>query len=155
MQSHFHLSHDLVLLFDKWRGKTLADHLFFAATVFAVAVVYQFLRAYLKYQRCLQARKSGRYNLTALAASLLYQINFIVGYGLMLIAMIQSVILFTAISLGAGVGYFIAQPAYGLISDHAGNDIYYVKQTEAEKLDELETERLDTSLCPPHQFTYV
>ena len=24
MQSHFHLSHDLVLLFDKWRGKTLA-----------------------------------------------------------------------------------------------------------------------------------
>ena len=96
-----------------------------------------------------------RYNLTALAASLLYQINFIVGYGLMLIAMIQSVILFTAISLGAGVGYFIAQPAYGLISDHAGNDIYYVKQTEVEKLDELETERLDTSLCPPHQFTYV
>ena len=96
-----------------------------------------------------------RYNLTALAASLLYQINFIVGYGLMLIAMIQSVILFTAISLGAGVGYFIAQPAYGLISDHAGNDIYYVKQTEAEKLDELETERLDTSLCPPRQFTYV
>lgn len=73
----------------------------------------------------------------------------------MLVVMLHSAILFVATVLGAGVGYFIAQPAYGMIIDHAGDDIYYVKQTKAKKLTELETERLDTSFCPPDQLTYV
>lgn len=96
-----------------------------------------------------------RYNLTALGASLLYQINFIIGYGLMLIVMVHSVILFTAILLGAGLGYFIAQPAYRLITDHAGSHIYYVKQTNTKQSAELEKERLDTSFCRPDEFTFV
>ena len=73
----------------------------------------------------------------------------------MLIVMVHSVILFVAILLGAGVGYFIAQPAYRWIADHAGSHTYYVKQTNAKKSSELEKERLDTSFCPSHQFTFV
>ena len=73
----------------------------------------------------------------------------------MLIVMVHSVILFTAVLLGSGVGYFIAQPAYGLITEHANSDVYYVKKTKAKKLAELETERLDTSFCSPEQFTFV
>ena len=78
-----------------------------------------------------------------------------IGYGLMLIVMVHSIILFTATLLGTGVGYFIAQPAYRLLTDHVGRHIYYVKQTTAKKLTELEKERLDTSFCPSDQFTFV
>ena len=73
----------------------------------------------------------------------------------MLIVMVHSVILFMAILLGAGVGYFIAQPAYKWITDHAGSHIYYVKQTNAKESAELEKERLDTSFCPLNQCTFV
>ncbi|XP_028394555.1 probable low affinity copper uptake protein 2 [Dendronephthya gigantea] len=152
---YFHLSHNLVLLFDKWRGNTLSDHFYFASVIFVVAAVYEFLRSYLKYQSFLLARNDGRHSPRAVAASLLYQINFIVGYGLMLIAMVHSVVLFVAILLGSGVGYFIAQPAYGILSNLSGSGVYHVTQTKDVRLAEIKKERLDTSFCTPDQFTYI
>ncbi len=98
---------------------------------------------------------SFRYNLTALFASLLYQINFIIGYGLMLVVMVYSVILLMSVLLGAGVGYFIAQPVYGRITEHANSDVFYVKHTKAKKLGDLETEILDISSSSSDQSTYV
>jgi hypothetical protein len=73
----------------------------------------------------------------------------------MLIIMTHSVYLFTAVLLGSGVGYFIARPAYKLMTEQANSKVYYVKQTKAKNCSELETERLDTSFCSPDQFTYV
>ena len=67
----------------------------------------------------------------------------------MLVVMVHSVILFVAILFGSGVGYFIAQPAYGILFHHSGSGAYYVKQTKAERLADIEKERLDTSFCTP------
>ena len=54
--------------------------------------------------------------------------------------MLHSTFLFAAILLGAGVGYFIAEPAYGLVTEHSKNDVYYVKRTKAKNLLDLENE---------------
>lgn len=62
----------------------------------------------------------------------------------MLVAMVQSIMLFIAIVLGAGSGYFIGEAAFRLITDHLDSDASYIKQTDP-----------DTTFCFPDQFTYV
>uniref|UniRef100_A0A914WTX4 glutaminase n=1 Tax=Plectus sambesii TaxID=2011161 RepID=A0A914WTX4_9BILA len=128
MSMWFHFSHSDVILFDFWHPKSVIALLGSCVLIFCIAVAYEGLKWFRLH---LQSRlfvvnrerpptyaattpiaytkpfRLNTFSLPHLIQTLLFVVQIILSYGLMLVFMTYNVWLALSVILGAGVGYFI------------------------------------------------
>ncbi|XP_078362259.1 protein SLC31A2-like [Oculina patagonica] len=131
MDMSFVASENVTILFKGWKVSTIGGLVGSCIAVIVIAVFFEGLKSYKghRHKPCKKNNETtplirqphriqNRFQVTDhLKKTLLYVVQFLVGYFLMLVAMTYNVWLFLAVVVGCGIGFFLATPCLEYYSE--------------------------------------